>query len=135
MRSRAAGVLTGGGQLREGSLKLCRWVNGDGSDGDLSLACLVSTQMDRWKELSPPTLQQTFRVLVHDLPFNLATYVRAERISGIVFNRLWRVYRKWFEQGAEQDTIECVRKALICCRSVDVGTEDFSSLATAMLKT
>lgn len=114
---------------------VCRWVNGEGSDGDLSLACLISTQMDRWKELSPPSLQQTFRILVHDLPANLATYIRAERMSSVVFNRLCRVYNKWFEQGAEQETMDCVRKALICCRTVDSGSDDFASLATLMLKT
>jgi hypothetical protein len=112
---------------------VCQWCKGSGSDGDLSLICLCATQMERWQELSPPTLQQTFRILVHDLPFNLATYARKEKLSGVVFNRLWRIYNKWLEQGADQETIDCVRKALICCRSADSGGEDFASLATSML--
>jgi hypothetical protein len=112
---------------------VCQWCRGSGSDGDLSLACLCAIRMERWQELSPPTLQQTFRVLVHDLPFNLATYARREKLSGIVFNRLWRVYKKWWDQGADQETLDCVRKALICCRSSESGGEDFASLATSML--
>lgn len=112
---------------------VCKWTNGSGSDGDMSLLSLVATQMERWKELSPPTLQQTFRLVVHDLPFNLATYARREKISAVVFNRLWRIYNKWFDQGADQETINCVRRALVCCRSVDGGREDFTSLATSML--
>ena len=110
-----------------------QWCKGLGSDGDLSLACLCAAGMERWQVLSPPTLQQTFRMLVHDLPFNLAAYARQEKLSGVVFNRLWRLYNKWWEQGADQETIDCVRKALICCRSVESGGTDFVSLASSML--
>jgi hypothetical protein len=110
-----------------------RWCRGVGSDGDLSLACLCVPGMDRWQALSPPTLQQMFRLLVHDLPFNLATYCRQEKLSGAVFNRLWRIYNKWLELGADQNTINCVRKALICCRSLDSGEDNVVSLATSLL--
>ena len=112
---------------------LCRWVGGCGSDGDLSLACLISVQIERWKELTPPTLQQIFRIMVHDLPFNLSSYARREKLSGVIFNRLWRVYNKWFELGAEQETMDCVRRALICCRGVDAASDEFTSLAISIL--
>jgi hypothetical protein len=49
--------------------------------------------MERWQVLPLPTLQLTFRMLVHDLPFNLATYAPREKLSDVVFNRLWRLYR------------------------------------------
>ena len=110
-----------------------QWCKGVGSDGDLSLACLCVTRMEKWHELTPPTLQQLFRLIVHDLPFNLATYSRQEKISHIVFNRLWRVYNRWFEQGADQETIDCIRKALICCQSPATEAEEFASLTTSML--
>jgi hypothetical protein len=115
------------------SALVAQWCDGIGSDGDLSLACLCVDGMSKWQALSPPTLQQMFRLLVHDLPYNLATYSRREKISGVVFNRLLRVYNKWWEQGADQETIDTVRKTLITCRSVDSGADDFALLATAML--
>jgi hypothetical protein len=110
-----------------------QWCNGAGADGDLSLACLCVTGMEKWQALSPPTLQQLFHLLVHDLPFNLAAYCHREKLSGVVFNRLWRIYIKWLSQGADQETVDCVRKALICCRTADSGEGDFASLAISML--
>ena len=110
-----------------------QWCNGAGADGDLSLACLCVTGMEKWQALSPPTLQQLFHLLVHDLPFNLAAYCHREKLAGVVFNRLWRIYIKWMAQGADQETVECVRKALICCRTADSGEGDFASLAISML--
>jgi hypothetical protein len=110
-----------------------QWCNGAGADGDLSLACLCVAGMERWQALSPPTLQQLFHLLVHDLPFNLAAYCHREKLSGVVFNRLWRIYNKWLAQGADQETVDCVRKALICCRAADSGEGDFASLAISML--
>jgi hypothetical protein len=115
------------------SALVAQWCDGMGSDGDLSLACLCVDGMGKWQALSPPTLQQMFRLLVHDLPYNLATYCRREKISGVVFNRLLRIYNKWWEQGADQETIDTVRQALTTCRSVDSGADDFALLATAML--
>jgi hypothetical protein len=111
-----------------------QWCNGAGADGDLSLACLCVTGMEKWQALSPPTLQQLFHLLVHDLPFNLAAYCHREKLSGVVFNRLWRIYIKWLSQGADQETVDCVRKALICCRAADSGEGDFASLAISMLR-
>ena len=112
---------------------LGQWCKGLGSDGDLSLLCLCTAGMERWQALSPATVQRLFRILVHDLPFNLANYSRREKLSGVVFNKLWRVYNKWWEQGADTETLECVKKALICCRSAESGVSDFASLATSML--
>eukprot|EP00934_Nitzschia_sp_Nitz4_P002194 Nitzschia sp. Nitz4//scaffold222_size33694//13520//19534//NITZ4_007862-RA/size33694-processed-gene-0.17-mRNA-1//-1//CDS//3329542591//2194//frame0 len=113
---------------------ICQWVNASGSDGDLSLLCLVSTQLDRWKELYPPTLQQTFRLLVHDLPFNLSTYGRTEKVSGVIFNLLWRIYKKWLQEGADQESLHCLRMSLVHCRDLDAHIdEDFVSLSTSLL--
>ena len=109
------------------------WSNSAGSDGDLSLACLCVAGIEKWQSLSPPTVQHMFQLMVHDMPYNLAAYCRREKLSGVVFNRLWRIYNKWWEQGADQAAIDNVRKALICCRSVDSGSDDFVSLATSML--
>ena len=115
------------------SALVAQWCGGAGSDGDLSLTFLCVTGMGKWQAFSPPTLQQMFRLLAHDLPFNLALYARREKLSAIIFNRLWRIYNKWWESGAEQETIDCLRKALLCCRSSDSGEDDFASFATTIL--
>jgi hypothetical protein len=112
---------------------VCQWCKGRGSDGDLSLAYVCATGMARWQDLSPSALRKMFEVVVHDLPYNLAAFSKKERIGSIVFNRLFRIYTKWLEQGADEETIGCVRKALVCCRNEDSGGDDFDYVAIAML--
>jgi hypothetical protein len=111
----------------------CQCCKGRGFDGDLSLAYLCSTNIGKWQDLSPLTLQQMFAICVHDLPFNLASYSQKEKMGNVIFNRLWRLYKKWQEQGADEVTLSIVRQALICCRSEDSVGDGFSSLTSSML--
>jgi hypothetical protein len=108
-----------------------------GSDGNPSLLCILGTSIVTWQDLPPDTLKATFRVAVHDLPFNLARYARGEKLAGVAFNRLWRVYGKWSEQGVDDQTLIYIRQTLVQCRDAfDVspnGSEDFVSLVAEMI--
>lgn len=111
-----------------------QWCHGRGSDGDLSLLVALGTSVDRWQDMPTQLLHQAFRIAVHDFPFNLAKYVRREKLSGVVFNRLWRIYVKWWEQGADEQTLFHLRRAVVCCRDVDSGgIEDMITLTTSIV--
>eukprot|EP00980_Cylindrotheca_fusiformis_P029587 scaffold23542_cov147-Cylindrotheca_fusiformis.AAC.2 len=112
---------------------VCQWCKGRGSDGNLSMLYVCSTSMTRWQDLSSSTLRKMFEVLVHDLPYNLASFAKAERIENIVFNRLFRIYNTWFEQGVDKETIGCVRDALVCCRNEESGADEFDYVASTIL--
>lgn len=112
---------------------LSQWSNGRGSDGDLSMACICSTRMTRWQDLSASALRKMFEILVHDLPYNLAAFSKKERIGSVVFSRLFRIYKQWLGQGTDEETIGCVRKALVCCRNEDPLGDAFDNVAAAIL--
>jgi hypothetical protein len=109
--------------------------NGYGSDGDLSLLRSLGTSIGKWVDLRPQILKKAFKLAVHDLPFNLAMYTRREKLSGVVFNRLWRVYVKWQEQGSDEVTLAPLRRSLICCRDTDTVTnvEDIVMLVNSIV--
>ncbi|KAG7342028.1 hypothetical protein IV203_007120 [Nitzschia inconspicua] len=110
------------------------WSDGNGSNGELSMLFALDRSPQRWQDLSPESLKDAFRVAVCDLPFNLARYTRREKLSKVVCNRLWRMYIKWLEQGATDETLHPIRRALITCRDSDVtSTEDLVSLVTTMV--
>jgi hypothetical protein len=109
--------------------------NGYGSDGDLSLLRSLGTSIGKWVDLPPQILKKAFKLAVHDLSFNLAMYTRREKLSGVVFNRLWRVYVKWQEQGSDEVTLAPLRRSLICCRDTDTVTnvEDIVMLVNSIV--
>jgi hypothetical protein len=113
---------------------LFQWCYGRGSDGDLSLSIVLGTSIDKWHDMPTILLHEAFRLAVHDLPFNLAKYARSENLSGVLFNRLWRIYIKWRENGADDETLFHFRRALVSCRDADSGgIEDMVTLTTSMV--
>ncbi|KAL3918754.1 MAG: hypothetical protein SGILL_004085 [Bacillariaceae sp.] len=110
-----------------------QWCNRNGSDGDLSLLFGIADSSEKWQDLSPSALKETFRLAVHDLPFNLARYARQAKLSGVIFNRLWRLYVKWWEQGSSKQTLEPLKRCLLCCQDADISsTEILVTLTTSM---
>ena len=109
--------------------------NGYGSDGDLSLLRSLGTSIGKWVDLPPQILKKAFKLAVHDLPFNLAMYTRREKLSGVVFNRLWSVYVKWQEQCSDEATLAPLRRSLICCRDTNSTTnvEDIVMLVNSIV--
>jgi hypothetical protein len=111
-----------------------QWCHGKGSNGDLSLLFSLGNSIEKWQDLSPSALHETFRLAVHDLPFNLARYSRQAKLSGVIFNRLWRIYIKWREQGANDQVLGPLKRSLICCRDAEImSTEDLVTLTTSMV--
>mmetsp|Transcript_26566 Transcript_26566/g.73039 ORF Transcript_26566/g.73039 Transcript_26566/m.73039 type:complete len:1927 (+) Transcript_26566:220-6000(+) len=109
-----------------------QWCQGSGSDGDLSLLRALGPSIEKWVDLCPEALKQTFQLAVHDLPFNLAKFARNGNLSGVIFNRLWRIYTKWLEQGADINTLTALRLSLLCCPDTETGTnvEDIVALVS-----
>jgi len=109
--------------------------DGFGSDGDLSLLRTLGTSIGKWVDLPPQILKKAFKLAVHDLPFNLARYTRREKLSGVVYNRLWRIYIKWQKQGTDEATLAHLRISLICCRDTNtvINVEDFVVLANSFV--
>jgi hypothetical protein len=101
-----------------------QWSHGNGSNGDLSLLFAFGSSIERWQDLSPDSLKDVFRLAVHDLPFNLARYVRREKLSKVFFNRLWRIYIKWGGQGATEEALRPLRITLISCRDGEITTTE-----------
>lgn len=109
------------------------WCNGPGSDADLSLGYLCSTDPSAVHTLSDSALEQFYRVIVADLPFNLATFCRREKQSAIVFNKINRLYKYWSANAVDMDTLSCLRQCIICCRSSQTKEDAFVTLATSIL--
>jgi len=109
--------------------------DGYGSDGDLSLLRVFGTSIGKWVDLPPQILKKAFKLAVHDLPFNLERYALREKLSDVIFNRLWRIYVKWKEQGSDEATISHLRISLICCRNTNDlrNIEDFVVLANSVV--
>eukprot|EP00536_Pseudo-nitzschia_multiseries_P001246 jgi/Psemu1/300654/fgenesh1_kg.15_\ len=112
-----------------------QWCLGNGSDGDFSLLRALGPSIEKWVDLHPEALKQTFQLAVHDLPFNLARFARSGNLSGVIFNRLWRIYAKWLEQGAAEHTLTTLRLSLFCCRDTETITnvEDFVMLVNSIV--
>jgi hypothetical protein len=108
---------------------------GYGSDGDLSLLRVLGPSIEKWVDLPPELLKKTFALAVHDLPFNLARFTRREKLSGVVFNRLSRIYTKWLGQGSNETTLAPLRLSLLCCRDAETVTDakDFAILVTSIV--
>jgi hypothetical protein len=109
------------------------WCNGLGSDADLSLGYLCSTDPGAVHTLSDSALEQFYQVIVADLPFNLATFCRREKQSAIVFNRLYRLYKYWSANAVDVDTLDCLRQCIICCRNSQTKEDVFVTLTTSIL--
>jgi hypothetical protein len=117
------------------SILLARWQS-PSSESDLSMTFLFCANgMDAIRNMSALTLQQTVALLVHNLPFHLASFCRQERLSMLVSNRLWRIYSSWSETRSDGDSIllDCVRKALVCCSDANSGEEQFVIAVSSLL--
>ena len=108
---------------------------GHGSDGDLSLLRVLGPSIEKWVDLPPELLKKTFELAVHDLPFNLARFTRREKLSGVVFNRLSRIYTKWLGQGSNETTLAPLRLSLLFCRDAETVTDakDLTTLVTSII--
>ena len=112
-----------------------QFCHGYGSDGDLSLLRVLGPSIEKWVDLPPELLEKTFELAVHDLPFNLARFTRREKLSGVVFNRLSRIYTKWLGQGSNETTLAPLRLSLLCCRDAETVTDakELTTLVTSIV--
>ncbi|CAB9515851.1 expressed unknown protein [Seminavis robusta] len=113
------------------SILVASWCSDVATDGDLSMAYVWIHSTDRLPGLSDASLGQVFAFFRHDLPFNLATYGRKEKIGAIVANQVWRLYSTWSKHGADEDVLKCLRKAFVC--GSGSKEEDFVLLASSIL--
>jgi hypothetical protein len=88
------------------------WCGAQGSDADLSLGYLFNSD---WRSL--PGQSDLSQIMLHDLPFNVGTFCRKEKVSAIVFNLLHRLFLRWSEEAdVDPETLDCLRRTLISCR-------------------
>jgi len=115
------------------SVMLASWCSDVATDGDLSMAYICINSTDKLQSLSDAALGQLFAFFRHDLPSNLATYGRREKISAIIANQIWRLYSSWHKYGADDGVLRCLKKAYICGSSGETKDEDFVLLSSTLL--
>ena len=115
------------------SVMLASWCSDVATDGDLSMAYICVHSTEKLQGLSDSALGQVFAFFRHDLPCNLASYGRKEKISAIIANQIWRLYTTWSRHDADQDVLTCLKKAFICGSSSETKEEDFVSLTSTIL--
>jgi len=110
---------------------------GNRSDGDSSMLRALWPSIEKWVDLPPQNLKKTFHLAIHDLSFNLAGFARRNDISGVVLNRLSRIYGKWLEQGSDETTLSALRLSILCCRDNNTATnidDDIALITTIVSK-
>lgn len=113
---------------------LSSWCHGRGSDGDLSLGYLcASSNVSALHTLHDPALDIMFEVALRDLPFNLSSFCREQKISAATFNQLERLYKKWSEYGVGPKTMSTLEQTLLCCQSNPAQEEFLISLVSSIL--
>jgi hypothetical protein len=110
------------------AISMSNWCGAQGSDADLSLGCLFASVDLR----SMYGLSDLCQIMLHDLPFNVGTFCRKEKVSSVVFNLLHRLFLRWSEDeesAIEPGTLDCLRHALISCRPGLAKEDVFVSVA------
>ena len=115
------------------SVVVSSWCGDVTTDGDLSMIYFSVHSTEKLNGLSDAALGQVFDFLRHDLPFNLATYGRLERISAILSNQIWRLIVAWSKHDADGEVVRALRKAFICGSNGETKEEDFASLTNSIL--
>jgi hypothetical protein len=113
------------------SIMVGSWCSDVATDGDLSMSYVLIHATDKLLCLSDAALARVFAFFRHDLPFNLATYGRKEKIGAIIANQIWRLYSTWSKHGADEELLNCLRKAFIC--GSGSKDEDFVLLSSSIL--
>ncbi|CAJ1949542.1 unnamed protein product [Cylindrotheca closterium] len=111
-----------------------QWTRGRGSDGDLSLACLCIRPQTTWQSMPPRTALKLLEILVRDMPYNLASFTKKERIKDAVSNRLHRIHSRWLEYDVSENSLMCLRQAVALCRSEESENNDFDYMGNTMLQ-
>lgn len=112
---------------------LASWSSDVAQDGGLSMAYICKHSTEELQGLSDTALGRIFALFQHDLPSNLATYGRREKISAIIANQLWRLHSTWTRHDADQEVLACLQKAFICGSSSETKEEDFVALTCSIL--
>lgn len=115
------------------SVVVAYWCQQCGSDGRLTLGVLCVEGEPLVRGLAPRALEQSFELLVQDLPFNLAAFAADQKISAIVTNQLFRLHEAWSEQKADKDVLNCLRTAFFACYRNSRNQEAFTSLSSSLL--
>ena len=112
------------------------WCGGeDSSNGDLSLGYLCTIEPSVAQSLPKHALHQFFQVVLNDLPSNLATIARREKLSATVLsNQLHWLFKLWSDLDVDKDTLVYVQRAILCCPQSSATSGDaFVSLAASIL--
>jgi hypothetical protein len=115
------------------SVVVASWCGDVTTDGDLSMIYVSVHTTEKMNGLSDIALGQIFDFLRHDLPFNLATYGRLEKISSIISNQIWRLITAWSKHDLDGEVLRPLKKAFICGSSGETKEEDFATLTSSML--
>lgn len=110
------------------------WCDGRGSDADLSLGYLCTIDTRAVQALSNHCLEHLSQVMLVDLPFNLATFCRRNKLTATVLNQLGRLHGHWFKNAVDNHLLGCLQHCIICCRSSQTEEDFFVTLATSMLR-
>lgn len=113
------------------SVMVASWCSDGATDGNLSMAYICAHSTDKLQSLSDTALSQVFAFFRHDLPSNLSSFGRKEKIGAILANQIWRIYSTWTRHGADEDALACLKKSFIC--DGDSKEDDFISLTSYML--
>jgi hypothetical protein len=106
------------------SVIVAYWCNGNGSDSELSLGYLCTTDPDSSRLLPTAALDQFFSIMIYDLSYNLISVSRREKLSTVVSNYLHRIYEHWIKINVDEETIDCIRRAIIFEQGY-IGNQDF----------
>ena len=115
------------------SVLIASWCSDVAVDGDLSMMYLLMHSSEKLQRLSDSALGQVFKFYRQDLPFNLATYGRMEKLSALCSNQIWRVICHWSKHGGDSEVLNIMKKSFICSSSSDTKEEDFVALTSSML--
>ena len=113
------------------SVMVASWCSDVATDGDLSMVYICTHSTDNLQSLSDTALSQVFAFFRHDLPYNLSSFGRREKIGAIISNQIWRIYSTWTRHGADEEVLVCLKKTFLC--DSDSKEDDFISLTSTIL--
>ena len=105
-----------------------------GREGALttSFSYLVILSGNAVEALSIQELDVFFRIVLEELPMNLACFSRKEKLSAVASNELHRLHTHWSECGVRPELLHTLKQAIFCCR--ETQDHSFQTLASVHLK-
>jgi len=115
---------------------MAHWCKRRGSDVQITLGFLLTGSPDLPQTLSHQDIEDYLRVLIEDLPYNLAVFAFHKRVTPDVSNQLHRLLAHWSDLGVESDILACIRKSIFACQSGCPSDDaSFTSLVSTTLST